>query len=60
MLSDAEYTRLAEQYLDTVFRIALGYVKNGADADDVKQAVFLRLWKRRPELKSETHARRWL
>ena len=60
MLSDAEYTRLAEQYLDMVFRVAIGYVKSGADADDVAQSVFLRLWKRRPEFDSEAHAMRWL
>ena len=60
MLSEADYTRYAEQYMDMVFRVAFGYVKSGADADDVTQAVFLRLWRRRPTLESEEHARRWL
>jgi len=60
MLSEAEFARFAQSYLDMVYRIALGYVKNGADADDVAQAVFLRLWKRRPDFDGETHAKRWL
>ncbi len=60
MLHEEEYIRFAEQYMDTVYRVAFSYVKNSADADDVTQAVFLRLWKRRPTLESDEHARRWL
>ena len=60
MLSEAEYTRYAEAYMDMVFRVAYGYVKSGTDADDVTQAVFLRLWKYRPALENESHARAWL
>lgn len=60
MLSEAEYTRYAESYLDMVFRVAFGYVKNSADADDITQAVFLRLWKRRPVFQDEAHAKYWL
>ena len=60
MLSEADYTRYAEQYMDMVYRVAYGYVRAPADADDVTQAVFLRLWKRRPALADENHARRWL
>ena len=57
MLSEEAYTRYAESYMDMVFRVAFGYVKNGPDADDVTQAVFLRLWKRRPTFDSEAHAK---
>lgn len=60
MLTEAEYTRYAQQYMDMVWRVAFGYVKSPADADDVTQAVFLRLWKRRPPLESEAHAKHWL
>ena len=45
MLSEAEYTRLAQEHMDMVYRVAFGYVRSCADADDVTQAVFLRLWK---------------
>ncbi len=60
MLSEAEYTRYAQLYMDMVYRVAFGYVKSGADADDVTQAVFLRLWKRRPDFENESHAKHWL
>lgn len=60
MLSEEAYTRYAESYMDMVYRVAYGYVKNGADADDVTQAVFLRLWKRQPTFDGEAHAKHWL
>ena len=60
MLSETEFTRYAQLYMDLVFRVAFGYVKSGADADDVTQAVFLRLWKRRPVFEDESHAKHWL
>ena len=60
MLSEAEYTRYARSYMDMVFRVAFGYVKSNADADDVTQSVFLRLWKRRPDFASDAHAKHWL
>ena len=60
MLSEADYTRYAQLYMDMVYRVAFGYVKTPADADDVVQAVFLRLWKRRPDFADEAHAKHWL
>ena len=60
MLSEADYTRCAQLYMDTVFRVAFGYLRSASDADDVTQAVFLRLWKRRPDFESDAHAKHWL
>lgn len=60
MLSEAAYTRYAQLYMDMVFRVAFGYVQSRSDADDVVQAVFLRLWKRRPDFESDAHAKHWL
>ena len=60
MLSEAAYTRYAELYMDMVYRVAFGYVQSRTDADDVVQAVFLRLWKRRPDFESDAHAKHWL
>ncbi len=60
MLSETEYTNLAQQYMDMVFRVAFNYVKSSEDADDITQSVFLRLWKRRPDFESAAHAKHWL
>lgn len=60
MFSDEQFTRLAKTYIDTVFRVALNYLKSGTDADDVTQNVFLKLWKEKKPFDSEEHIRNWL
>ena len=60
MFTDEQFTRLAKKYIDTVFRVALNYLKSGADADDVTQNVFLKLWKEKKPFDSEEHIRNWL
>lgn len=60
MFTDEQFTRLAKKYIDTVFRVALNYLKSGADADDVTQNVFLKLWKEKKAFESDEHIRNWL
>ena len=60
MFTDEQFTCLAKKYIDTVFRVALNYLKNGAEADDVTQNVFLKLWKEKKPFDSEEHIRNWL
>lgn len=60
MFTDEQFTCLAKKYIDTVFRVALNYLKNGAEADDVTQNVFLKLWKEKKPFESEEHVRNWL
>jgi RNA polymerase sigma-70 factor (ECF subfamily) len=49
-------------YRDTVFRVALGYVKNIHDADDIAQNVFMKLAARteRKAFPSEEAQKAWL
>ena len=37
MLTNAQFTCLAEKYMDMVFRVAFNYLRSGVDADDVTQ-----------------------
>ena len=60
MLSNEQFTCLAETYIDTVFRVALNYLKSPADAEDVTQNVFLKLLKERKPFESEAHVKHWL
>ena len=41
MLTKEEFTCLARKYMDTVFRVAMNYLKNKTVADDVTQNVLL-------------------
>lgn len=52
--------RAVDLYGDMVYRIAMTYTKNGADAQDVFQDTFLRLVKYRETIESEEHLKAWL
>ena len=60
MLTNEQFTCLAEKYIDTVFRVALNYLRSPADAEDVTQNVFLKLLREKRSFESETHVKHWL
>lgn len=60
MLTNAQFTCLAERYTDMVFRVAWNYLGSAADAEDVTQNVFLKLLETRKPFASEEHIRCWL
>ncbi len=60
MLENEQIALYTEKYIDTVYRVALNYMKNPTDAEDVTQDVFLALIRSRPSFENEDHARFWL
>lgn len=60
MLTNEQFTRYAGLYADSVFRLALNYMKNSADADDITQNVFLKLLREPKAFRSDDHVRYWL
>lgn len=56
----AAFYRLAERYQDMVFRIALNYLRNIPDAEDMVQEVFLKLYTVKQPFQSDEHAKYWL
>lgn len=60
MFTNQQFTCLVKKYIDTVFRIALGYTKSSTDAEDIVQDVFLALLKEQKPFVSEEHIRAWL
>jgi RNA polymerase sigma-70 factor (ECF subfamily) len=48
------------KYRRTVYRVAIGYVKNSHDADDVTQNVFLKLYQRGGTFESDEAEKAWL
>lgn len=54
------FSEVARRHMGTVFRVAYGYLRNHADADDVTQAVLLKLWRCDAEFADGEHVRRWL
>ena len=51
---------LVERYLKLVFSLALHYTKNAADAEDVAQETFVRLWKNLKKFDRQKNFKPWL
>lgn len=60
MMNHEQYTCLVRRYLDTVFRVALNYVRNPADAEDISQTVFEKLLRERKDFDNDDHVKNWL
>lgn len=59
-MEEQTFRQAVEDHRDVVFRIALTYLRDRADADDVAQDVFLKLLKSDTQFESWEHLRRWL
>lgn len=61
-MQEAEFEQAVERYADMVFRLALSYLKNRADAEDVMQETLLKLYaqSRKVPFASEEHQRFWV
>ena len=51
---------LVDRYLNDLIRLALVYVKNTDDAEDIAQQVFLTYIHKQPLFTDEAHAKNWL
>ncbi len=55
-----DFTYYVNTFSGVVFRTAVCYLKNRADADDIMQEVFLKLYMSGLSFESEAHAKAWL
>lgn len=55
-----ELERILTHYAVSIIRLAFGYVKNLADAEDIVQDVFLTYWRKRPLFADEGKEWAWL
>lgn len=60
MLTDQQFTCLVDKYIDTVFRVALNYLKDPMEAEDITQNVFEKLLRNQKPFESEAHVKHWL
>lgn len=58
--SDGDFQRIVEAHQSMVFSIALNFFRDRTLAEDVAQDVFLRLYRRLPEIQSPSHLIGWL
>lgn len=55
-----DYTKAVDTYADSVYRVAYSYTYTKADAEDVLQNVFLKLFQTRQCFNSEEYLKQWL
>jgi len=55
-----ELSESVRKYRNTVFRVAMGYVKNTHDADDIAQNVFFKLYTKGKSFVSDEAQKAWL
>lgn len=55
-----EYESITTKYLDCIYRVAVNGCKNYADAEDVVQNTFIKLWERNEAFEDEEHIKKWL
>ena len=60
MLTDERFEALAAKYIDMVYRVAFGALKNREDAEDVTQEVLIKLYREKRDFESMEHVKRWL
>lgn len=59
-MEQSRYIEAVDAYGNMVFRIACNYCKCTADAEDIVQNVFLKLYQAKTEFQDEEHMKRWL
>lgn len=59
-MEEVEFNRIANKYIDVIYRSVLVYCKNKSDADDAVQNAFYKLLITDTEFKDDDHIRKWL
>ena len=59
-MKDENFITIANQYKDTIYRVAFNYFKNRYDAEDVVQDVLLKLYTHKKDFESDDYTRHWL
>lgn len=52
--------RLFQEYHDHLYRLAVSYLRNKADAEDIVQDVMLQVIRKQPQFNDREHERAWL
>jgi RNA polymerase sigma-70 factor (family 1) len=59
-MSLKEFKRMVFPYKDKLYRFALSIVGNNADAEDVVQEIFIKLWDRQAQVREIQNLEAWL
>lgn len=59
-MEQTRYIKAVDTYGNTIYRIARNYCRCVADAEDIVQDVFLKLFQTKQEFRNEEHIKHWL
>lgn len=59
-MNDEQFCQVLHDFKDTVYRVALNYLNNPHNAEDISQEVFLRLYRTANPPEDPTHIKAWL
>lgn len=59
-MDERELARYIKLFHRTVYRAALGYLHNAAEAEDATQETFVKLFEHNPHFTSDEHCKAWL
>ena len=59
-MDNRRYEQIVQKNMDMVYRIAISHTKTPADADDVVQQTFMKLFTKKIAFTDEEHVKRWL
>ena len=54
------FEEIFSKYSNKLYQFSLSYLKSGADAEEIVQEVFLKLWGKRQEIRTETSFQSYL
>ena len=60
MLTDEQFTQIAQRHMNTVYRVAMNWLKDPETAKDVTQNALLQLYRTEKEFESDSHVKNWL
>ena len=55
-----DFNYIYEKFKDDIYRLALSYTNNIADAEDIVTNTFIKLYNNLNKIKNEDHLKRWL
>lgn len=59
-MTESKFNECVRTQSQRLYLIALSFTKNQADAEDILQNVYLKLWNRKKEFNSDEHMAKWL
>lgn len=59
-MTNDEYIKIVKRNSNRIYLIALSYLQNHHDAEDVMQETFLKLWKTNKAFNDDEHIDKWL